>query len=158
MRAQRTETSKPMSKHDDALPLPPTPPADGRPHIYVINADPDFLEMVADLLTDTRAQVTLEQQRPNVWVTLENLRSARPNLLILDVVPYRNDARALLETMTADAELAHLPVLTASTSTGAAEQLANAYPDLVREVLPKPFDVGDLLALVSKLIVGIKAP
>lgn len=146
-----------MSDHDKPLPLPPRP-ADDRPHIYVINSDPDFLELIADLLTDTRAQVTLEQQRPNVAVTLQNLRSARPDLLILDVVPYRSDAQVLLEAMAADAELSHLPVLTASTSSGATEQLANAYPNLVRDTLPKPFNVDDLLTLVSKLVVGIKRP
>jgi DNA-binding response OmpR family regulator len=90
----------------------------------------------------TRAQVTLEQRRPNVEVTLDNLRSARPDLLILDVVLFRSDAQVLLEAMAADADLAQLPVLTASTSVGAAEHLAKSYPMLVRDVLPKPFDVG----------------
>jgi CheY-like chemotaxis protein len=145
-----------MPGDEDTLPLPPTPAPDGKPHIYVINSDPAFLEMIADLLSDTRAHVTLEAMRPNIEVTLDNLRSARPDLLILDIVPFRNDAEPLLERMEADDELRHLPVMAASTSKKAAEAAANEHASLVRDILPKPFDLEDFYAKLESLVAGIQ--
>jgi DNA-binding response OmpR family regulator len=145
-----------MPEDEDTLPLPPTPAPDGKPHVYVINSDPTFLEMIADLLADTRAHVTLEAMRPNIEVTLDNLRSARPDLLLLDVVPFRNDAEPLLERMEADDELRHVPVMVASTSPKAAEAAANAHAALVRDILPKPFDLGDFYAKLEGLVAGIQ--
>src|SRR5579884_1691041 len=121
VRRAPAEMDPPMPHDDDddrALPLPPVPTDDDRPRIYIINSDEAFLEMMADLLTDTRAQVTLEQMRPNVAVTLDNLRSARPDLLILDVVPVRTDAATLLDAIEDDDDLRELPVMLASTSPG----------------------------------------
>ncbi|MFI5274922.1 MAG: two-component system response regulator [Ktedonobacterales bacterium] len=143
--------------HDATLPLPPSPPADGHPQLYVINADSAFLETIAALLADSRAQVTLEQLRPNVEISLDNLRSAHPDLLILDIVPYQRDAPALLQRIAADAELARLPVMLASTSPGVAERLAETYPAIVRDILPKPFDLDVFFAKLNRLVAGINA-
>jgi DNA-binding NtrC family response regulator len=144
---------------DDTLPvLPPAPGPDGRPHIYVINSDPDFLNLIRMLLEDARVHVTVEQLRPNVEVSLDNLRSARPDLLILDVIPYRHEAAVLLEHMERDDDLKRLPVLVASTTASIAEQLADAHPDIVRDVLPKPFDLDAFYATLSTLVVGIVVP
>jgi two-component system response regulator len=114
--------------------------------------------LIRALLEDARVYVTVEQLRPNVEVSLENLRSARPDLLILDVIPYRRDAAVLLEHMERDDHLKRLPVLVASTTASNAEQLAGAHPDIVRDVLPKPFDLDAFYATVSTLVVGIVVP
>jgi CheY-like chemotaxis protein len=143
---------------DETLPLPPTPPRDGRPHIYVINSDEEFLETIGDLLADSRVQVTLEQLRPNVEVTVGNLHSGNPDLLILDVVPNRRDAAILLERLQADPGLSTLPVLAASTNPALAERMARLYPELVREVLAKPFDVDDFFATLRRLQVPVYVP
>jgi CheY-like chemotaxis protein len=134
------------------LPLPPATEVDEQPHVYVINSDPSFLEMIGELLADTRVRVTLEQMRPNVLVTVDNLRSARPDLLILDVVPYRGDAERLLDSLCDDDGLSELPVLLACTSAGIAERVAERFPDLVRDVLPKPFDLNDFFARLERLL------
>jgi DNA-binding response OmpR family regulator len=141
---------------DKSLPLPPTPAPPGLPHIYVINSDEEFLETIGDLLSDVRVRVTLEQMRPNVEVTLANLRSARPDLLILDLVPHRGDAEDLLSRMEADADLRALAVLAASTNPRLAERTTEAHPDLVRAILPKPFDMDELFNLLRQLKVPIQ--
>src|SRR5262249_60095530 len=105
-----------MTANDQIPVLPPMPSPDGRPHIYVMNSDSDFLTMINALLEDARVHVTLEQLRPNVEVSLDNLRAARPDLVILDVTPYPRDAIELLEHMQRDYELKRLPVLVASTT------------------------------------------
>ncbi len=135
--------------------LPPLPAGEGKPHIYVMNSDEAFLEMIADLLSDTRAHVTLEQLRPNVEVSLENLRLARPDLLILDVVPGQKSSAILLDRMERDSELRRLPVIVASTTGRIAEELANEHADIVRDVLPKPFELDAFYRLLNRLVVGI---
>jgi CheY-like chemotaxis protein len=144
---------------DDTLPvLPPAPGPDGRPHVYVMNSDPEFLNLIRMLLEDARVHVTVEQLRPNVEISLDNLRSARPDLLILDVIPYRRDAAALLDRMERDDDLKRLPVLVASTTASIAEEVADAHPEIVRDVLPKPFDLDAFYATLSALVVGIVVP
>jgi CheY-like chemotaxis protein len=136
----------------EELALPPTPSPDGKPHVYVINSSQDFLDMIHDVLSDAQLFVTLEQQRPNVEVTLQNLRAAQPDLLLLDVVPARSDAARLLAALADSEDLHEFPVLLASTSPQLAEALAKQYAALVREVLPKPFELDDLYARLHRLV------
>lgn len=147
-----------MSDNSAPLPLPPTSASDDRPCIYVINSDPGFLELIGELIDDARSSVVLEQMRPNIAVTLDNLRRAQPDLLILDVVPYRRDAEMLLQRMAEDAEFHGLPVLLASTSASIAERLADTYSNFVRDVLIKPFDINDFYARLGRLVVGARVP
>lgn len=143
---------------DFSLPLPPTPGPGDRPNVYVINSDPAFLEMIGDLLSDVRVSIQLEALRPNIEVTLDNLRSARPDLLILDLVPYQSDGMLLLERVASDAELSAIPVMIACTNPGLAERAANAHANVVRDVLPKPFDLDDFYARLSRLLDGVRVP
>src|SRR6266849_3554031 len=68
-----TRTGAHMTTDDTPPILPPAPSPDGRPHVYVMNSDSDFLALIRALLEDARVQVTLEQLRPNVEVSLDNL-------------------------------------------------------------------------------------
>lgn len=146
-----------MPDDDNTLPLPPTAAHDSRPHIYVINGDEDFLAMMRDLLTDASVHVSVELMRPNVEVTLANLRSARPDLVIVDVTPYPDSARNLLAALATADDLRHLPVMLASTNPGLAERVADDYSDFVRDVLPKPFDLQDFYLKLHQLV-GIAMP
>jgi CheY-like chemotaxis protein len=145
-----------MASNDDALPLPPTP-ADNLPHLYVINSNEEFLELFPDVLADVRLRVTLEQLRPNVEVTLGNLRSAKPDLVLLDFIPFRQDAIRLLSALASSEDMHELPVMLVSTNSSQAAQIADQYPQLVRDVLPKPFDLDDFYAKLGQLV-GVRAP
>jgi CheY-like chemotaxis protein len=146
-----------MSADDNTLPLPPSPVVSDVPHLYVINSDEGFLDLIRDILADERIHVTVEQMRPNVEVTLGNLRAAQPDLVLIDVVPYQQDAARLLEALAAAIDLQELPVMLASTRPQAAEALAQQYPQLVREVLGKPFEIADFFVKLRHLI-GMNTP
>ncbi|GAC1451168.1 MAG: hypothetical protein PVSMB4_10830 [Ktedonobacterales bacterium] len=146
-----------MATDDLSLPLPPTPADERKPHVYVINSSEDFLEMMDEVLTDVELHVTLEQLRPNVEVTLGNLRSAQPDLVLLDVVPYRTDSLRLLTALSHAGDLKQLPVVLVSTSTAVASNLANQHASLVCDVLPKPFDLDTFYGLLHRLI-GVPVP
>lgn len=137
---------------ESPLPLPPTPGPSDRPSVYVINSDPSFLEMIADLLDDVRVRVQLEALRPNLEVTLDNLRSARPDLVILDLVPFQKDGMLLLERIAANEELCKLAVMVASTNANLTERAIKEHPDVVRDVLPKPFDLDEFYVKLERLL------
>jgi response regulator RpfG family c-di-GMP phosphodiesterase len=112
-----------MANNDDTLPLPPTPTGH-IPHLYVINSNEEFLELMRDVLTDARLRVALEQLRPNVEVTLGNLRSAKPDLVLLDFIPFQDSAIQLLSALASSEDLRELPVMLVSTNPTQAEQVA----------------------------------
>ncbi len=140
------------TKRPTQLPLPPAPVAGDLPHVYVVNSDADFLEMIAELLSDSRVRVTLEQMRPNVAVTVQNLRSARPDLLLLDVVPFHDDADVLLDALESSDDVHGMPVLLASTTPGFAEKVAARHGEFVRDILAKPFELDAFFELLSRLL------
>lgn len=141
---------------DSPLPLPPTPGSGDMPFVYVINSEPSFLELIADLLADVRVRVQLEAMRPNLEVTLDNLRSARPDLLILDLVPYQADGMLLLDRIASDEALRTLPVMVASTSPKLAERAADEHAEVVRDVLPKPFDLDVFYKKMDSLLARVR--
>ena len=139
-----------MDIADKTLPLPPQPDPQGRPLLYVVNSNPEFLDLIRDILADVNMRVVVEQLRPNPEVTLSNLRSAQPDLILLDYVPFISDARLLLAALRDSADLHSLPVLLASTNPDAATDLASEFADQVVDVLPKPFDLDDLYRLMRQ--------
>ena len=126
--------------------------------MYVINADSAFLEMIAALLEDTRARITLEQMRPNVEVTIANLCSAQPDVLLLDVMPLEESAAHLLERLQDEPCLDGLPVILASTTPDMAEELAEAHAARVVSVLSKPFDLDTFYLLLRRVVRGLRVP
>jgi DNA-binding NtrC family response regulator len=144
-----------MDDEGGTLPLPPTP-ADNIPHLCIINSNEGFLELMHDVLTDVRLHVTLEQLRPNVEVTLNNLRSAKPDLVLLDFIPFQSDASQLLSALASSEDMRELPVMLVSTNPTQAEQVANQHSQLVRDILPKPFELDDLFRKLQRLM-GVSA-
>lgn len=148
-----------MPANDEKYTAPGTAAAAAdRPLVYVINTDPSFLEMIAELLADTRVRIQLEQMGGDARATADRIRAARPDLVILDVVPTRGDAAELLDLFESDRQLARLAIMLASTSAGLAEQLADRHAGLVRDVLPKPFELDDFYAKLAQLVRGARVP
>lgn len=141
-----------MDTTDEPMPLPPRPAADGKPLLYVLNNNAEFLELIREVLADVNLRVVVEQLRPNPEVTLENFRSSQPDLILLDYVPFISDARYLLEALRASADLRKLPVLLASTSPQAATALADQFSGQIIDVLPKPFELEELYRLVRQFL------
>lgn len=138
---------------DGQTPSSSPPRGDGiLPHIYVLDADPAFLEVAGDLLSEAGVRVTLEPIEGAAEEMLAGLRATEPDLLVLDVVPQRNDAAYLLTGMQADPALAKVPVLLTSTNPTIALSLATAHTALVRDLIAKPFDMDEFLAKLSHLL------
>src|SRR5579884_44086 len=100
-------------------PLPPTgSPGGQRRHVFVLDADSAFLEVVGDLLADANVRATLELLQGDVAGVCERLAAEPPDLVLMDVAPQRTEAEALLQRMEADAALRAIGVLLVSTNLG----------------------------------------
>lgn len=121
-----------------------------RQHVYVVNGSPGFLDVVRELLQDEHYNVTTTNFVPNSFETIE---VAQPALLIVDLVFGEQAGWNLLGRLRQAASTRDIPVLLVSTTQGlldeAREQQAMYGGD---RYLVKPFDLDELLRLISELI------
>jgi DNA-binding response OmpR family regulator len=118
-----------------------------RPHIFVVNGDPEFLNLMREILQDEGYNVTTTNYVPT---TFEQAVSAEPDVLILDLALGQRAGWDLLEALPADAATTGIPVIVVSTLPGHLERAreeAARYPAF--GMLDKPFNLVDLLGLVD---------
>ena len=119
----------------------------GRPHIFVVNGAPDFLNLMRELLQDEAYNVTTTNFVPD---TFDQIVAAHPDVLIVDLVVGRRAGWDLLEALHAGAATAGIPLIVVSTDPALlarAEELASRYG--AAGLLIKPFNLDDLLALIA---------
>ncbi len=106
--------------------------------VLVIEDDRDIRETIAALL-DSEGYET-DQARDG----LEGLRQARehpPSLILLDLMMPVMNGWQFRDAQRGDPEIAHVPVVVVSAVAGRAPDAAAC--------VPKPFEVGELLAVVE---------
>jgi DNA-binding response OmpR family regulator len=130
---------------------PSDPP--GQHRVTVVNDNPEFLEMMGDLLEADRYHASLVDG--DKVSTIEPIRATNPELLIVDLRLRGAEISGwdILQAIRADAELAALPVIIC---TADSFQLADRAEEMAEmpgvEVLLKPFHIDDLDAMVRRLI------
>ncbi len=127
-----------------------TPKPAGRPHIFVANGSPEFLEVVRLLLLDGHYHVTATNFLPE---TFDQIAVLQPAVLVIDLAVGRQAGWDLLARLHAEAATRQIPVLVTSTD---ARLLERAQVDFARyggqAFLARPMDLEDLLADVRSLI------
>lgn len=121
-----------------------------RSPILAINGDPDFLNIVRDLLQDKRYNVTTTNY---VSTSFDQIAALNLALLIVDLVSDDKTRWDLLERLHAGVATRGIPVIAVSTEQrllDRAESDEKRYG--VRRVLIKPLDLHKLLAIVDELI------
>ena len=128
------------------MPRPQAPPeAAPRLRVLVVDDEPTLRDVVADYLQDSGYIV--DQAEDGVQA-LERMRTARPDVIILDLVLPVMDARELVRAMRASPCFAAIPVVLLS----AAHDLPRATEELQpRASLAKPVDLDVLLAVVARV-------
>jgi DNA-binding response OmpR family regulator len=122
-------------------------------HIAVINDNPDFLEVMADLLHDHRyAATVIDGDRDDA---LELVQAAEPDGLIIDLRLGRDELHGwqILRQIRADSELSELPTVICC---GDVEALNRVEEELVgmRRVatIKKPFSIDEMLATLENVL------
>ncbi len=118
-----------------------------RPHIFVVDGVPAFLNLMRELLQDEDYNVTTTNFVP---ATFAQIAAARPDVLIVDLAMGQWAGWDLLEALHSAAATAGIPVIVVSTEADYldhARALAARYGALV--LLGKPFALEELLALIA---------
>ena len=118
-----------------------------RPHIFVVDGVPAFLHLMRDQLQDEDYNVTTTNFVP---ATFEQIASAQPDVLVVDLALGRRAGWDLLEALHADAATAGLPVIVVSTEPEHLDRalaLAGRYGTV--GLLGKPFVLEELLDLID---------
>ncbi len=121
-----------------------------RKHIFAVNGEPSFLELIRVLLQDEKYNVTITNFVPRTFDVIVALQAS---LLIVDLVIHETAGWALLERLQREALTHGIPVIVTSTLP---ELLERARENEERfghsEYLVKPFDLEILLQSIDHLI------
>ncbi len=121
--------------------------------IAVVNDDTSFLQLMEDLLTDEGYNVRRFYEASMAY---EGVRAQDPDVIILDIrMDHPESGWQLLELFTLDPALTAKPVIVCSADNRALEQRATYLRTKGCEVLPKPFDLDDLLSLLRRVLGAI---
>jgi DNA-binding response OmpR family regulator len=122
----------------------------GRKHLFAINGEPDFLDLIRLLFQRAEYNVTTTNFVP---ATFDQIAALDPDLLLVDLAWGERAGWDLLERLNAEARTRGIPVVVLSTSP---DYLARVRADPARyggdAVLAKPFEADDLLRVVRDLI------
>jgi CheY-like chemotaxis protein len=123
---------------------------ENRPHVFAINASPEFLNIVRELFQEEGYHVTTTNFAPNSFAQIEALQ---PDALIIDIAIGQEAGWELLEQLDADADTAGIPVLVVSTDP---KLLAHAEAHAARygshRFLEKPLDLEAMLEAIREMI------
>ena len=117
--------------------------------VLVVDDEPDVLAIVVAILEEEGYHVVAAR---NGQEGLDQLRQARADLVISDVMMPLLDGRALCRTMAADPELGGIPVI--MMSAGGEALVRDACP--YRAFVAKPFHLDALLATVQQVLAGAR--
>ena len=123
--------------------------------VTVVNDNPEFLELMREVLEDERYDTTtIDGLRDDA---LDAVRSSRPELVILDL---RLSSDGLLgwdlaREIRRDQQFEDLPVLLCSADLQALRDVEGELAgQRAVEVLAKPFGIDELTAVVDRLLAG----
>jgi CheY-like chemotaxis protein len=121
--------------------------------VTVVNDNPEFLDLVHDILEGDRYETDLiDGDRPGV---LDLIRSSHPDLLMIDVrlgVP-GDHGWEIAQQVRSEPQFAELPVLLCSADVVALGSLESALAETRRAAtLEKPFTIEELVSTIDELL------
>jgi CheY-like chemotaxis protein len=123
------------------------------PRITVVNDNPEFLELIRDVLEDERYEtITLDVDTPD---TLDRIRASQPDLLLidLDLGDARDEGWRLAQHIRNVPGFERLPLIVCSGDIPGLLEIepAVAATDLA-ETLSKPFAIERLMEAIDRLL------
>ncbi len=117
------------------------------PRIAVIDDEPVFLAMLHELLREEDYEPATF---PDGMAGYERVRAFAPHAIVLDIHMERPDVGwEMLGRFRRDPALRATPVIVCSAVSDALEECADSFRGNGYAMLPKPFDVDDLLTLLT---------
>jgi CheY-like chemotaxis protein len=120
-----------------------------KPHVVVINSEPEFLEVVSSLLGEEGYEVSTTQidQLPYGLILAE-----KPDAIMLDIVHGRQESWDLLEILDGDERTREIPLLVTSTDEALiARALARSKHRRSSGMVIKPMQLDALVEVIRRL-------
>jgi DNA-binding response OmpR family regulator len=122
----------------------------GRKHIFMVNHDPKFLDLVRDLLQDASYNVTTTNYVPRTW---DQIAALQPDLVVIDLNVVSGAGWELLEQLHAQGVTKRIPVIVTSTDLGLLARVELARDQYGGDrLVAKPFHNEVLLDAIHTLI------
>lgn len=123
------------------------------PRVTVVNDNPEFLELVGDILAHERYETTLvDGDAPDA---IERIRASRPDVLMIDLRMGRNELHGwqVVQQVRGEDDFQDLPILLCSADSRALQSIGKEL-DTTRDVaaLTKPFGIDQLTEAVDQLL------
>lgn len=119
-------------------------------HIFVVNHEPDILDVVRMLLEDETYRVTTTNYLPRMWTLIAALQ---PALLLIDLSPRSAAGMELLERLQQEGVTNRIPVVVTSTDPCILARVEREQERFGGDrLVAMPFDVDVLLAAIRDLI------
>jgi len=120
--------------------------------IAVVNDDPDYLEMMRDLLEDLGYQAFFCTRDSGAY---DAIKQYRPDLILADIRMERPDSGIrLVEQLRQDAETQDIPVIVVTADIFFLETYARWMETHNCATLTKPFLIEDLERLIEQMLPG----
>jgi CheY-like chemotaxis protein len=124
--------------------------------VTVVNDNPDFLELVRDILEDDRYDTTtIDGDRDDA---LDAIRVSRPDLLMIDLRKGSQELHGwdLAQQARRQPELVGLPILVCSADSAALEAIKDQLAATQHvATLTKPFRIDALTAAIDRLLAEV---
>jgi CheY-like chemotaxis protein len=128
-----------------------------RPRITVVNDNPEFLELLRDILRDEHYAATAIDG--DLEDALDRVIASRPDLLIVDLRMGSDELHGwdIAQRLRREPSLEGLPLLICSADVLALQALADDFNETKRvRTLPKPFAITELTAAIDGLLAEAK--
>jgi CheY-like chemotaxis protein len=113
-------------------------------YILVVDDEPTIRQVIAEILQDEGFEVVTAADGEQLF---EQLGVSLPALIFLDLMMPGMSSETILDQMRSQPQINHIPVVLMSAGRNITE-----ISEPVREFLPKPFDLGELLNVVNRTI------
>jgi CheY-like chemotaxis protein len=142
-----------MNTHCAETPRPATdevrgPSVSSQPSILVVDDDPTFCAIMAEILRMYRARVYTAFSAAEAMAVLEQVT---PDLILTDVMMPEVDGLTFVRQVRSGPTQARIPIIIVSAGVSHREQAA-AMQAGADQFLPKPFSIVDLRAAVGSLL------
>jgi DNA-binding response OmpR family regulator len=122
-----------------------------RHRISVVNDNPEFLELMADILDGDGGYEVTTFEDPTT--TVDDLAASDPELVIVDLLLGGASGWEIVALSRADERLSGLPIIVCSADVAALRERAEDFERIGDiHVLAKPFGIDELMQLVERLL------
>jgi len=115
--------------------------------VLVLEKNKDISELINLVLTDEGYQVEVLF---SIEAIFEHIKFFQPDIILLDIISPTAEGTALCEAIKAAEDTKHIPVVVLST-----HPKASVIKEICAdEVIPKPFDIGNLVMIIEEQLIS----